>query len=256
MNNTISSAGLVYVYFNGYEENGLLHIETVDSYRYLADAFYEQVMERSAATEREVKAVHVFAMLGIKERAQAIYNLVEGELKENFQRILNGTDIVKFSDKLDEIGNAFFTCVQEFFCEQPGHFPRPSLCESGNWMLAGICCSGMPDESLDLLADEIVSLWLAREEPCLCGKQMMIRSFFLRDIVGAEGHCLRSASGNRRVEFCFRGRTLSFHGNVLFLYKGNYASERTWRIFFLKFADHSNESRLCVRFIFQPAQSL
>ncbi len=21
-------------------------------------------------------------------------------------------------------GNAFFTCVQEFFCEQPGHFPR------------------------------------------------------------------------------------------------------------------------------------
>ncbi len=51
-------------------------------------------------------------------------------------------------------------------------------------MFAGICCSGMPDEALDLLADETVSLWLAREGPCLCGKQMMIRSFFLRDIVG------------------------------------------------------------------------
>lgn len=205
MNNTISSAGLVYVYFNGYEENGLLHIETVDSYRYLADAFYEQVMERSAATEREVKAVHVFAMLGIKERAQAIYNLVEGELKENFQRILNGTDIVKFSDKLDEIGNAFFTCAQEFFCEQPGHFPRQSLCESGNWMLAGICCSGMPDESLDLLADEIVSLWLAREEPCLCGKQMMIRSFFLRDIVGRKVIACVPQAGTGEWSFVFEG---------------------------------------------------
>lgn len=119
MNNIMSSGGLAYVYFNGYEENGLLHIETVDSYRYLADAFYEQVMERSAA-ERAIEAVHVFAVLGIKERAQAIYHLVEGELKENFQRILNGTDIVKFSDELDKTGNAFFTCVQEFFVSSRG----------------------------------------------------------------------------------------------------------------------------------------
>lgn len=234
MNNTISSGGLAYVYFNGYEENGLLYIETVDSYRYLADAFYEQVMERSAAAEKEVEAVHIFAVPGIKERAHEIYNLVEEELKENFQRILNGTDIVKFSDKLDKTGNAFFTCVQEFFCEYPVHFPRQSFCEFENWMLAGVCCSGMQDEALDLLADEIVSLWLTREEPCLCGKQMMLRSFFLSDIVG---YCRHPAKRDGRVESCLRGWTPSFHGNVLFLYKRNRASERARRTFLLKSAD-------------------
>ncbi len=34
------------------------------------------------------------------------------------------------------------------------------------------------------VADQIVKLWLEREKPMLCGQQLMIKSFFLRDFVG------------------------------------------------------------------------
>lgn len=38
-----SSAGLVYVYFSGYEHNGLLSIQTMDSYRCLDLRFIDKL---------------------------------------------------------------------------------------------------------------------------------------------------------------------------------------------------------------------
>lgn len=184
MNDSISSAGLVYVYLNGYEEDGFLNIQTTDTYRYMEDAFYRQVMEKTAVADQDDDMVHIFAVVGANDKATRVYRLLEDELRENFQRILEEKSIRKSLQKLDKTGNAFFQCVQEFFCEQTGHFPKRIFRDYGEFVFVGIYCSSLPEEVGDSIAEGIVSLWMEREEPSLCGRQLMIRSFFLRDLVG------------------------------------------------------------------------
>ncbi|MDE7436829.1 MAG: restriction endonuclease [Lachnospiraceae bacterium] len=184
MNDSISSAGLVYVYLNGYEEDGILSIQTTDTYHYMEDAFYRQVTEKIAVADEDDAMVHIFAVVGAKDKTAMVYRLIEDELRENFQRILEEKSIRKSLQKLDKTGNAFLKCVQEFFCEQLGHFPKRVFRDYGDLVFAGICCSRLPEDVGDSIADGIVSLWMEREEPCLCGRQLMIRSFFLRDLAG------------------------------------------------------------------------
>lgn len=150
----------------------------------MEDAFYRQVTEKGAVADKDDDTVHVFAVLGAKEKATVVYHMLEQELRENFQRILAEKSIVKSLQKLDKTGNAFFKCVQEFFCEQLGHLPKRIFCDYNDFVFAGIYCSRLPEDTGDAIADGIVSLWMEREEPCLCGQQLMIRSFFLRDLVG------------------------------------------------------------------------
>lgn len=40
MQNPIISAGLVYAYINGYEEDGFLNMQITDSYHHIDDGFY------------------------------------------------------------------------------------------------------------------------------------------------------------------------------------------------------------------------
>lgn len=122
MNDSISSAGLVYVYLNGYEEDGFLSIQTTDTYRYMEDAFYRQVMEKTAVADQDDDMVHIFAVVGANDKATMVYRLLEDELRENFQRILEEKTIRKFLQELDKTGNTFFQCVQEFFVIRLGIF--------------------------------------------------------------------------------------------------------------------------------------
>lgn len=184
MNNFISSAGLVYLYLNGYEEDGFLRIQAVNTYQYMEETFYQQVMEQISMTDKEEKTVHAFAVLGAKEKAEAVYRLLEDEVKKNFQRILTEKSIQITSRELDKTGNAFFKCVQKFFCEQLGHFPQRILFNCEDFLFAGIGCNCVQEDPGVFTADNIVSWWMEQEEPYLCGKQMMIRSFLLRDLVG------------------------------------------------------------------------
>lgn len=163
MNDSISSAGLVYVYLNGYEEDGFLNIQTTDTYRYMEDAFYRQVMEKTAVAYQDDDMVHIFAVVGANDKATRVYRLLEDELRENFQRILEEKSIRKSLQELDKTGNAFFQCVQEFFCEQAGHFPKRIFRDYGEFVFAGICCSSLPEEVGDSIAEGIVSLWMERE---------------------------------------------------------------------------------------------
>ncbi len=50
--------------------------------------------------------------------------------------------------------------------------------------MKGICCYHASNEMGNAVVDGIISLWIERESPALCGLQLMIRSFFLRDFVG------------------------------------------------------------------------
>lgn len=188
----ISSAGLAYAYFNGYEDDGLLYVDTVDSYRYMPQAFYRQVAGNISLADG--KAVHVFAVLSDKKKISEVYKGLEKGIRDNYQRILSGKPIVKSSAKLDEAGNDIFRCVQEFFCEEANHFPRGTLFDCGDFSFAGIFCSGGPQEDDNGLANEVISMWLSLEKPVLQGKQLMLRSFLLR---GLEG---------RRLVACFPQR--------------------------------------------------
>lgn len=184
MEEVIFSAGLVYLYLNGYVENEMLCIQSIDTYRHLEDGFYQHVIEDSIIADEDDKIVHIFAIVGIKEKANQIYFMLENALKDNFNNILAGENIKKSSKRLDKTGNAFFRCVQEFFCEQLDHFPKQVYHDFDGFIIRGICCSRLPDYVGDSIVNKIISLWLEREEPMLCGKQLMIRSFFVRDFIG------------------------------------------------------------------------
>ncbi len=86
--------------------------------------------------------------------------------------------------ELDSAGNTFNRCIQEFFCEQPNHFPKRVFHDYGDFIIGGICCNHEANDIGDSVIESIISLWLERESPELCGSQLMIRSFFMRDFIG------------------------------------------------------------------------
>lgn len=180
----ISSAGIVYLYLNGYKENNKLYIQPVDTYHYMGEGFYRKVMENAAVDDQDDSVAHIFAIVGKKDKVKQIYALFENSLNENFKRIVAGKHIQKSLDMLDTTGNFFFQCVQEFFCEQLSHFPKRIDYDCEDFVVNGICCSHLANGDGDSLVDEMLSLWLNREKPALCGKQLMTQSFFLCDFVG------------------------------------------------------------------------
>lgn len=182
MADPISSAGLVYVYLNGYQEGDALMIQPVDTYHYMGDDFYQKVTEKTS--EEQGRTYHMFVAVGAKERAAEMYSILANGIRENFQRILDGKTIRKSMRCLDRTGNVFFQCVQELFCERPGHFPVQIAGDYGSFAITGISCSRSPAERDDRLVDQFISLWVEREAPFLHGQQLMIRSFLFRDLVG------------------------------------------------------------------------
>jgi len=179
VNDLISSAGLLYLYLIGYREDTISSLHTADTYHYIGDAFYQQVMKKAAEAGDDPDIIHIFAIVGAKQRANTVSDLVENALKNNFQQILAAQDIQDFSPKLDQMGNAFFKSVQHFFCKQPNHFPKHIAYENEDFAFVGICCGRSPKDT-----DALISLWLDREMPCLYGKQIMTHSFLLHDLIG------------------------------------------------------------------------
>ena len=184
MSMSFSSAGILYVYLNGYEENEMLYVEQVDTYRCIGDELYYRIREAAELADEDKNSVHVFAVVGSQNQADTVLGIFENEMKANFQRILVNKRMKTNTPKLDFVGNTFFRCVQEFYCEQPGHFPKRVYRDCGEIVIGGICCSHMFNDKGDSVINAVVSLWLERERPMLCGQQLMTRSFFMRDFVG------------------------------------------------------------------------
>lgn len=179
-----SSAGLLYVYFNGYEENGKLFVQQIDSYHYVGNALYHKIVEMMSLSAEDKNVVHIFAIVGAKEKTASAISIFENEIKANYQKILTVKRNKTYTQNLDSVGNTFFRCVKEFYCDQPDHFPKMVYRDNDSIAVAGICCSHESHENGDLIIDRVVSLWLERERPELCGKQLITRSFFMRDFVG------------------------------------------------------------------------
>lgn len=218
MKEVIFSAGLVYLYLNGYVENEMLYIQSIDTYSHLEVDFYQRVIENSTIADENDGVVHIFAIVGVKEKTNQIYTMLENTLKDNFNRILAREDIKKSSKMLDKTGNVFFCCVQEFFCEQLDHFPKPVYHDLDNFIIRGIYCSHLPDYIGDSVTNKIVSLWLEREKPMLCGKQLMIRSFFMRDFIGRKVIASLPNIENGSWRFIFEGgHQISMNEEFLYL---------------------------------------
>lgn len=183
MNKPLSSAGLVYVYMSGGVEDDMVHLQQVDSYRYVGEGLYRAIMENAALADQDENTVHILAVVGSKEKVTAAFPIIENEMKQNFQRILSYKKIRRSTPKLDDIGNVFCRCVQEFYCGLPDHFTKRIFRDRDDIVLAGICCNFESNNHGDSIAHAMVSLWLERERPILCGQQVMTRSFFMRDFV-------------------------------------------------------------------------
>lgn len=180
----VSSAGLIYLYVNGYEENGVLYIQQIDTYQYMGEGLYEEAMKAAEIVDLDEDIVHIFLVVGEKEKAAAVLKYVEDELRLNFQRMLSEKEVVEQCDMLDYTGNYFFKAVQEFFCEQLGHLPKRIYREYDNFVIGGVYCNHLCDEREDSIVEGMVSFWVERERPMLCGKQIMTKSFFMRDFAG------------------------------------------------------------------------
>lgn len=115
MKEVIFSAGLVYLYLNGYVENEMLYIQSIDTYSHLEVDFYQRVIENSTIADENDGVVHIFAIVGVKEKTNQIYTMLENTLKDNFNRILAREDIKKSSKMLDKTGNVFFAVFKSFF---------------------------------------------------------------------------------------------------------------------------------------------
>lgn len=176
-----SSAGLLYLYLSGYEDDGKVYVQHADTYRYIGDTLYYRIMEMAELADEDENAVHIFAVVGSKDKTDAVYAIFENAIKENYQRILANKEIKISTQKLDLVGNTFFRCVQEFYCDQSNHFPKKVYHDYDNIVFSGICCNDISNKKGDTIIDTIVSLWFEREQPMLCGQQLMTRPFFIRD---------------------------------------------------------------------------
>ncbi|MBQ8418274.1 MAG: restriction endonuclease [Phascolarctobacterium sp.] len=181
MSARFSSSGLLYVYLSGYEEEGNLFIQQIDLYRYIGDEFYYKIMGSVELADEDENMVHIFAVVGPKAKSDVVLSVFENEMKANFERILANKRIITNTQKLDSVGNIFFHCIQEFFCNQLNHFPKRVYHNYNDIVVAGVCCNHMSHKEGDSVINGVVSLWLEREQPELCGKQLITRSFFMRD---------------------------------------------------------------------------
>ena len=162
----------------------LLHIEHIDTYSYIGDELYNKIMEISEVMTQNENSIHVFGVIGIEKKVNYVYTILEEGIKKNFDRILNNRKIKIGTKNLDSIGNHFYRCVQEFYCDKLHYLPEKVVFNFDDTSFYGIYGSSMNDKQAYDIVNEIVSCWLEHEKPLICGKQLITRSFFLKDFVG------------------------------------------------------------------------
>ena len=106
----INSAGLVYLSVCGSMVDGVFTMRSIDSYRYMGNAFCREALR---SFDDPSNTVRILAMAGERDKTVEVFHTIEAELKRNYRRILDGKKIRLFSEDLDETGNAFCRCVQE-----------------------------------------------------------------------------------------------------------------------------------------------
>ena len=195
----------------------LLHIEQIDTYSYIGDELYNKIMEISEVMTQNENSIHVFGVIGIEKKVNYVYTILEEGIKKNFDRILNNRKIKIGTKNLDSIGNHFYRCVQEFYCDKLHYLPKKMVFNFDDASFYGIYGSSMNDKQAYDVVNEIVSCWIEQEKPLICGKQLITRSFFLKDFVGRKLITAMPETESNSWRLIFEGgHQLNINENLLY----------------------------------------
>ena len=219
MGRNISSAGIMYFYLRGVlGENNQISIYVQDTYKSLPNVFYKNVSSVSLEDSDE-SVVHVFGVIGLSDKINAIAEVVKTAVQSNCQRIINGKNLLKSSSKLDQLGNVYFRLIQEFVCEVPNHYPYEYNKSSEGWSLNCVWSSNATEEISHSLASSTIDIWFEEETPVMAGKQILTRSFFMGDFVNRKAiACVPNRSTGDKTLLFEGGNALNL--DVVFFYKG------------------------------------
>ena len=180
----ITSAGVVYFHLCGkLLQNDKLCLKQTNSYCYFEQGFYLKVKENLVETQCEDDAVHVFGVVGEADKVDMIQQIVVRGIRDNVQRIIDGKKLKKKDCFLDSYGNTFYQLIQEYFYEEIVRFPLGENVRKGECTAYYVYAGDLDDQYMENMASSMVGLWLEAEQATLFGKQLMIRSFFMRDFV-------------------------------------------------------------------------
>ena len=207
MYNKLVSAGLVYFYLYGVLKDDQIALEVVDSNHNLPDGFYEKVCCHLYEKEDVPDVVHIFGVVGDPNKVDTLSTILKNGFDNNVSNILNGKRIKKSNRQLDYLGNTYFKLIQEFFLEEPGHFPYALNHEGEEWNVKCIWCSNAAESQIHELANSALSIWLENEIPTIVGKQLMNRSFFMRDFANRKVLACIPKSGSSEWQLLFEGGT-------------------------------------------------
>lgn len=181
---TIESSGLLYFYLCGHKkEDDEIVIDTVNTYSHLPDEFYAKTSCIIREYKKDKDVVNLMGVMGTPEKVCAINEVVHQCIKENYNRILAGQTICKRLPFLDELGNLYNRVVQECFCENPISYPKNAFVKSEDFELHFFYIGTPENSDFDLLPKRTLDIWLEKEKPILWGRQIMIRSFYLKNFV-------------------------------------------------------------------------
>ena len=220
MKERTSSAGIMYFYLRGtLDENNQVCIYVQDTYKYLPDKYYERVCKDFSKKESDKNVVYMFGVIGTCSKVYKISTIIKEELKNNYQRVVEGKPIIKSAIQLDKIGNAQFKLVQEFFCEEINYFPYACSKEHGEWVINCVWGGNAPEEIAHSLANSTIGMWIENETPNLAGKQIINRSFYMSDFVHRKAvACLPKCNDGQWSLLFEGGNQLALDENVF--YKG------------------------------------
>ncbi len=177
----LCSAGLVYFYICGEEENDEIFIEHVNSYELLPNEFYKRVCELTEYMESFNSEIEIFGVLGLKDKVNDVKEIIIQGIRKNYEDIIEGKRIKKSNKWLDLMGNTFYRLIQEYFCCINIHKPTYDILQNEE-CLAVIFYDEQVEEPQVII--DALNLWLEKEEPIILGKQTKIQSFLLKEIIG------------------------------------------------------------------------
>lgn len=179
----IISAGLVHFHLYGeISEDGKIDLEQIDSYRHFSERFYECVSSKIHDTGY-VDGIHILGVIGVPDKVERVESLILEGIRDNFLRLEQNGRKYKSEKWFDDYGNAFYRLVQENFCGEQLRFLCSDVVDEEDWKCFCAYKGNAKDNSIEEFVKEVLDVWLHTEEPELCGKQLMIRSFFLRNFM-------------------------------------------------------------------------
>lgn len=211
MHSKIVSAGIVYFYLCGILKDDQIELSVVDSYRGFSQGFYDKIRYKLCEKEAANDVAHIFGVIGDPDKVDGISSIIKAGFQSNIDNVINRKPVIKKSSQLDEMGNAYFKIIQEFFLEEPDHFPYALNREIDEWNVRCIWCSNAEESKIHSLANSVLSIWLENEVPAIVGKQLMLRSFFMRDFANRKVLACIPKGGSSEWQLLFEGGTaLSF----------------------------------------------